>query len=185
MNKHYPVLFLAMLLGLLAPLQAEVYRWTDASGRVYFGDRPPADSRATNVDLPPLTVADSFFKYHKPDAGQTQEQAAAEAQTSHPDAGPDYKYFEVLFPKNEDAVRANGGQVTVQLEIDPPLQAGHGLVFYLDGKQVGKGSSTSLMLEEVDRGEHSVFAVLHDASGEVIRNTQPVRFNVLRTSILH
>ncbi|HPE60945.1 MAG TPA: DUF4124 domain-containing protein [Thiolinea sp.] len=183
MNKHYLVLFLAVLLGLFAPLQAEVYRWTDASGRVYFGDKPPENSRATNVDLPPLTVADSFFKHHKPEDGQEQEATAPETPDKA-DAGQDYRYFEVLFPKNEDTVRTNGGQVTVQLEIDPPLQPGHGLVFYMDGKQMGKSSSTSLMLENVDRGNHSVFAVLHDASGEVIRNTQPVRFNVLRASIL-
>lgn len=33
---------------------AEIYRWTDADGRVHFSDRPVADRQASRVELPPV-----------------------------------------------------------------------------------------------------------------------------------
>ncbi len=39
------------LLLLCSPLvQADIFTWTDAQGRVHYGDRPPADSAARSLD---------------------------------------------------------------------------------------------------------------------------------------
>lgn len=50
--------FAATLLSLVVPATAgaEVYRWTDAEGRVHYGDRAP-DGAAQRVDLPPSPPA--------------------------------------------------------------------------------------------------------------------------------
>lgn len=46
---------LLLLLGLLPALaQAEIYRWTDAQGRVHFGERPPAE--AERIEVRPQVV---------------------------------------------------------------------------------------------------------------------------------
>ncbi len=44
---------LALLAILAAPASAagDVYKWTDAEGRVHFGDRPPADAAAEEVKI--------------------------------------------------------------------------------------------------------------------------------------
>ena len=43
-----------ILLGLLgivvAPVHAEIYRWTDAQGRVHFGERPQQGAQRVEVD---------------------------------------------------------------------------------------------------------------------------------------
>ncbi len=45
----------SVLLGLLllapAPTVAQVYTWTDDHGRVHFGDRPPVESGAQQVEI--------------------------------------------------------------------------------------------------------------------------------------
>jgi glutaredoxin len=44
---------LLLLLCLLAcvPVAAEIYRWTDADGRVHYSDKPPADRKAKQVKI--------------------------------------------------------------------------------------------------------------------------------------
>lgn len=43
-----------LILGLMGAsvVQAGVYKWTDRYGRVHYGDTPPANARATPVDMP-------------------------------------------------------------------------------------------------------------------------------------
>lgn len=35
------------------PIQAEMYKWTDAQGNVHFTDQPPADTRSEELDIKP------------------------------------------------------------------------------------------------------------------------------------
>lgn len=74
-------------------LSAEVYQWTDAQGRVHFGDRPPqaAKARELRIQQPQKLNADgenhaarmeeldNFFQ-RRQDERKKQEQVAAEQQ---------------------------------------------------------------------------------------------------------
>lgn len=44
-------LLLLLLLVAAAPLSAEVYKWTDESGRVHFSDKPSERHRAQKLDV--------------------------------------------------------------------------------------------------------------------------------------
>lgn len=172
-----------LLLLLTSVSSAEVYRWVDANGNTVFGDSPPEQSKAQTIELPTLTVADSYDDGAKKTkqtttAQNSEEEEATSSQTI------EYKRFAVASPEKNQAVRANNGNVMVRLELEPELQAGHGIVVYLDGKQVANGDATTFSLESVDRGKHSLFAVLHDANDDVLKNTEAVSFDVLRHSVL-
>ncbi len=164
-------------------MHAGVYKWTDASGRTVFGDSPPDRNKAQSVELPILTVADSYGKAEKED--HSSDSAEEEDEDADDTSAVEYKYFAVISPKADSPVRANNGNVMVRLKLEPGLQKGHGIVVYLDGKRVAAGDSTVFSLENVDRGKHSVFAVLHDEDDEVLKNTQAVSFNLLRHSVLN
>jgi hypothetical protein len=170
-------LFLLLLLSVFSA-SADVYRWVDADGRVMYGDNPPKKSGAKTVELPPLTVADP------PAATPASEPPAGETAGTGQEAEA-YSDFKVTSPTPDDAVRSNDGSLTVTLSLKPQLKPGDGLVVYLDAKQVAAGASLSFPLTGVERGEHTVFAVLNDAAGNIIQNTQTVKFNVLRHSVLN
>ena len=38
--------------GLVAPAQAQIYTWKDASGRVHFSDKAPANQQAESIQMP-------------------------------------------------------------------------------------------------------------------------------------
>ncbi|WP_020396205.1 DUF4124 domain-containing protein [Thiolinea disciformis] len=169
---------------LTCPALAEVYRWTDAQGNTIFGDQPPESARAQAVELPPLTIADSFNNKKAEDKATVTaiSKPVEEADSTSQETNKSYTNFSISAPSADETIRANGGSVALQLNIKPELQKGHGIVVYLDGKQVGKTSSTSFTLSEVTRGSHSVFAVLHDAKDKVLTNTESVSFQVLRAA---
>ena len=44
-----PTLTLAMVLALVLPARAQVYKWTDADGQVHYGGAPPAADRPSQT----------------------------------------------------------------------------------------------------------------------------------------
>lgn len=162
------LLLLAFSLSMFSA-HAEIYRWVDAGGRVMYGDDPPKKSGAKAVDLPTLTVADSF-------APQKQQQAQPQEEDEA------YSDFKITSPAADEAVRANTGGLTVTLSLKPKLKEGDGITLYLDSKQVASGSSLSFPLTELERGQHTIFAVLNDATGNIIQNTETVSFSVQQYS---
>lgn len=180
MTMRIGLLFLLAVFGLSAvSVHAEIYRWVDADGNTVYGDNPPKQSAAKPVNLPLLTVADSPVP--KQEAPNAAQQAAGKKAGDEAEA---YSDFKIASPTAEEAIRANEGNVTVSVALKPQLKPGDGITLYLDAKQVATGASLSFALTEVERGEHSVFAVLNDAGGNIIQNTEPVKFSVLRHSVL-
>ncbi|QTR45875.1 DUF4124 domain-containing protein [Thiothrix litoralis] len=177
---RFGLLFLVLVLGFsVLSANAEIYRWVDASGNTVYGDNPPKQSAAKPVNLPLLTVADSPApRQNTPTSTPTTNPKAADADAET------YSDFKITAPTADETIRANEGNVTITVSLKPQLKPGDGITLYLDAKQVAAGSSLSFALTEVERGEHSVFAVLSDASGNIIQNTEPVKFNVLRYSAL-
>lgn len=160
------------------PVSAEIYRWVDAEGRVVYGDDPPAKSKAQPVNLPQLTVADGYAP--KP-ASET-----ATAPADQPDtAAETYSDFKITAPVADEALRSNDGSVTVTVALKPALKAGDSIALYLNGKQVAAGTNLSFNLTDIERGEHSLFAVLSDAQGNIMQNTETLKFSLLRHSVLN
>ncbi len=166
-----------------AALSAGVYQWRDVNGNVVYGDSPPESAAVQEVELPVLTVADSYPSADKSKAADdTAQNQASEQQATPAATHVNYEHFKIKSPQKDAAIRANNGNVLVSFDLKPALQKGHGIVVYLDGKRVASGQATVFSLEALDRGQHSLFAVLHNAEKEVIKNTSSIKFNVLRAA---
>jgi len=48
-----------MLIAMPFATQAGVYKWVDKQGRVHFGDQPPMDVSAGEIDMPEATAPES------------------------------------------------------------------------------------------------------------------------------
>ncbi|MFZ1570224.1 MAG: DUF4124 domain-containing protein [Thiolinea sp.] len=206
MKLHVPLrevsivrtLVLISLLCCMTAASAEIYRWTDANGKQIYGDEPPENARAIEpIALPTLTVAERFKTNAKPANNQTTAPQEANEESQHktvvvqdtsklddePLAAGSYKKFSILIPSVDEVVRSNSGDLNIKLDIQPALKKDHGVVIYIDGRQASETASDSIDIAGIERGEHSVFAVLHDGKDNLLGNTEAVNFTVVRASV--
>lgn len=193
-------LVILSLLCAMSSASAEIYHWIDANGKQVYGDEPPNNARSIQaVELPVLTVAESFKGKPKPVEAQTtaNQPSTAEAtarvsvsssqvakSADESTAATGYASFSILVPGHDEVVRSNGGNVKIKIDLQPALKQGHGIVIYVDGRQVGETTNDSFDVTGIERGEHSVFAVLHDAKDAVLGNTEAVSFTMMRNSVI-
>ena len=169
-------LILCSLIFACATASAEIFRRVGPDGQVYFSDQPsPGAERievqpASSVSLPPVPE-------------QTDE-AVATLDQDEPEAFV-YTGFTITSPTPEEGVRANDGNVTIQLSLQPPLQPEHSIVMSVDGEDgEAMKNATSLLigLSNLSRGRHTVDATVLNRAGEPMVRTQPVSFFVLRAA---
>ena len=94
-----------------------------------------------------------------------------------------YTGFSVTSPTDDQGVRANDGNVTVQLSLQPALQSGHMIVLNVDGEDGKSSNATSgltMELKNMSRGLHTIIATVVDKDGNDLIRTEPVSFHVLR-----
>lgn len=161
---------LLIVVLLLMPLVAgaEVYKWTDAFGKVHYSDKPH-EATDKPIDLPESMIykapAKPKFKLDKP---QTKT------------AYKFYQSFKIVSPQNDGTVRSAPGNLSVFMQVSPALRANHSVVVMVDGKQVAKGKSTSVSASNIDRGSHSLSAKVVDESGKTIMSASVITFHMKR-----
>ncbi len=174
--------FILLLSFALIPVSlAKIYTWEDASGRTIYGDMPPEHKKAKEVKTQELTIVPGYKDpslEKETDTLKTQASSEKKEEVS-------YKSFDVSYPRDDEAIRANDGNVTVSFDLQPPLQKTDTLSIYLDGKKIAEDSKAlSISLNNLDRGTHSLFAVVRNEKGDVLLNSNTVSFHVLRNSII-
>lgn len=161
--------FLFLLLVIALPAAAQIYKYTDANGNTVYSDHSPDGVQAQTVDLPPLNSV---------------EPQAPSTPTPNTDSNqPPRNVYEVLelggLP-TEEALRANNGTFTVNVQTKPRLQPPHQLRLVLDDQPYGQPSNVPILqLVNVDRGEHRL--AVQVLNGEAIIQQSPaVVFTVQR-----
>lgn len=161
---------------MVSPVDArKIYKWVLPDGTIAYADRPQEEG-ATELELPPLQT---YSPSPVPAAGGSN-QGRGEDQGEVP-----YEVVKVVSPSPDETIRDNSGTVSVRLELAPALQAGHSVEILLDGKVIGSGAATSASVTNVDRGSHTVSAVIKNAAGKVVANAPAVTFHLKQASKLN
>jgi len=159
---------------------ASVYRTTDAQGNVVFTDQPVEN--AERVDLEPLTVVPSA----KIDAVPARERRA-EPAVSRSVGQPfmPYSTFQIVEPEDGQTLPTGAaGDVQVRLAIEPALREGDRVRLLVDGEISQSAMQTrAFMLNDLNRGEHTLRAELLDAQGQMRHRSAPVTLYVQRASV--
>jgi hypothetical protein len=164
---------LLFLVFVCATASAKVFRRIGPDGQVYFSDQPGPDAEqvevrpAQAISMPPVP-----------------KQTGA-AQPQH-DVGASYSEFAIVSPTSGQGLRANDGNVTVSLSLQPKLMPGHTVMLNVDGEdgeQIKTGGGLTIELSNLSRGLHTVEATVIDAQGKALIQTGPVSFNVLRVAV--
>ncbi|MCQ4317996.1 DUF4124 domain-containing protein [Stutzerimonas zhaodongensis] len=160
----------SLLLVLMAPAMAQIYKYTDDKGNTVYTNQPPEGVSADTVDLPPANTVN--IKTPEPPPPLPNEQSSQGQQQP-------YSSLSIGGIPDEQALRANNGTFVVNAQLDPPLRQGHQVRFLLDGEPQGKPSSgTVLQLNNVDRGTHVLEVEVLDG-GQVVQRAQE-QFTVQR-----
>ena len=166
-----------LLLSIATGATAAVYKWVQPDGSIIYSDHPPQDN-ASPANLPP--VQEIKIAPPPPSSPETTP-GNREEQTNNTTS---YTNLSITDPTTNSTIRDNGGQVSVKLELEPPLQKGDSIAIKLDGKELGKGKGTTINLSNVARGDHSLQAVVINAQGDTVISSSTVTFHLLRASAL-
>ncbi|MCW8956733.1 MAG: DUF4124 domain-containing protein [Gammaproteobacteria bacterium] len=170
--------FLLLLLIMLPNLShGAMYKWTNSEGEVIYSDTPPSDE-TEELKLPILTTLPAVKYKAKPKPAPTKE---IESKATV------YTDFKLVDPVNDAIIRDNSGNVPVILSLKPALDAnaGHKINILLDGQtNVSNSQQLSLILENIDRGTHTLSAEIRDHKGVVLKASNSVSFTLYRYSKL-
>lgn len=166
------VAILLLLAVSTAGWAAGVYRWVDPEGNVHYGDRPQS------ADAEPVTLPG-----YRPTPRPGQPGRSGTEGGEQAGAGG-YTALAIAQPQDGSTVRSNAGKVPLLVSIAPELQEGHYLEVRLDGTLVGTKQTLLVMeLQQVIRGRHELQVSVFDAEGNLLRQSDPVRFYVLRSTL--
>ena len=176
-----------LLLALAAPVlsstaaAADVWKWVDDKGVTHYSDQPVAG--ATKIEVRTGNVVETVPSSGFSNNSSSNASSSQGANTQPP--GPSYRDLEIWRPEPDQSIVNTGGQVNVEIRVEPAVLPLHTLNLYLDGKLVtGFAKNTlSYALTEVARGVHQVSAVVTDQYGKTIQESAPVVFHVRQESV--
>jgi hypothetical protein len=167
------LLSVSTLLACAIALAGSVYKWVDENGVTHYSDQPHPSAQTVE-----LQSAQTY-------QGAETAAPATGAQPATGAPGPAYATCELYRPEPEE-VFLNTDTVTAKLRLEPILRRGDKVAIGLDGKRLTNQPTggSEFVLTQVERGEHSVFAVIEDPAGKEVCRSAAIRFYVRQPSKL-
>lgn len=157
---------LLFALGLATSALAQVYKTTDENGRVVFTDTPTKN--AETVEIRETNTAPPI----KPVIRQNIEQKAA----------LNYQ-VRITGPTTETHLQPGERDLTIRFEANQPLARGLRFQVLSNGNPVAESTTgNSVLLPEIERGEHSFTVAIYDDRGYLLAESDPVVVYVHRTT---
>lgn len=172
----------AAVLALAVPALGQVYETRDENGNVIYTDQPPGPD-ARPMDLPGLSVISPDPAGAPPELPAGEGEEGAEAVTDIRELRRGYRDFRLVSPEPEANLWGTGNEAVAAWETRYALQEGMQVTFVLDGRSMEPTTDSSMVLGDLDRGEHVVYAELRDARGRFVARTDPVTFYVKQHSV--
>lgn len=170
---------LALIVGLFAASSAafgQIYRTVDANGNVVFTDIAPVDRSAGPA---PQTVTVEPVNTYEPPVQAAPTDTPVTAGTSDY-----YSELAVISPTEDATIRDNAGNIQIEVAITPNLRSDHRLLLVLDGEPTEVEAEGGLFeLSNVDRGTHTAGARAVDRQGNVLIESGPTTFNLMRVAV--
>ena len=165
------VLLLGCLLALSVQAQEskrELWKWKDANGVTQYSDRPVPG--ATRVEMHTSAPAQTAAPAARPATPAAQAKPAAAVQ---------YQSLEIWQPASGESFFGADATVNVRMRSEPSLASGDRLLLYLDGKLIeGATNSYEHTLSNLERGVHSLAAVILDDKGNEKIRSEPRVFHI-------
>ena len=183
----------AVTSGLSAPLLAQqsdgktdsgasasktVYKVVGPDGRITFSDSPPAGQKAEKVKIGPTNVQPIALPRDLP-TRRLSPTKEVQRDRDRRDQGP--INFAIVSPTNDATIPPGQRFIVLQVAMEPVPEDGYEFFAVVDGQRwAGTSSGSSLDISALERGTHTVQAVLLDAGGRPLAQSQAIQIHVKR-----
>ncbi|WP_455212214.1 DUF4124 domain-containing protein [Kaarinaea lacus] len=154
-------------------LSAQVYKQVDEEGNVTYsdapqkkGDQPISLPEPTTIKITPAPKSSTSEGSNKPKQSKTVK----------------YDSVEIVTPANDEAIRSNSGDITIQISSSPALHKNHLYAVLVDGSKVQETAAASVTLTNLDRGSHTILIQVQDEQEQTLASSSPITFHLLRAS---
>ena len=157
----------------------EMWMWKDANGVVHYSDRPAPGATKIHVAATAPAAAAPTPAASSP-TPVTPSPDLPQAANGQQDGTPgSYKSLTIEQPSNGATYFGADAQVSISVRSEPALAGTDRLVVFLDGKPLEESAtSPGTALSGLDRGMHSVYAVILDKSGLEKIRSETIAFNI-------
>ncbi|MBN4081941.1 DUF4124 domain-containing protein [Beggiatoa alba] len=181
---RYLLLF-SLILASHSVFAGAIYKSTAPDGSITFSDNPT--DGAKEITLKPITTFSAKEAAGKSKATSTPATTSADPQAADTPPG-NYKKFTITSPANDTTLQTgDAGNTTIQTTVEPALNVknGHRLSVLVDGTQLDRvTSSSSISINNLDRGTHSIRAVIVNKSGDIVQlSSNSITLHVQRATI--
>lgn len=160
--------------------EGAIYTWTDKDGISHFSDHAAVGTQKFSIKKNNI-VSDN----------NKQKKAGEDNIVSGNLANVHIKKiitYQVNFtsPQNDQAIRANNGNFSVNVVITPQQNQQHKLQLYIDGIKFGSAQlSTTISAKNVDRGTHKIQVFLLDEKESILAKTKMITIHILKVSTIN
>jgi hypothetical protein len=170
------ILFTLLSIACTAAIAGTVYKWVDEDGVTHFSDQPHENAQKVQLAAPQT--------YSAPPRAAARASASS-PRTAPPPPAPPYQSCDLVAPTNDQTL-PNALSMTASVQLAPQQRAGDQVFLLLDGTRVpGLPASGTSFTIPVERGSHSLQAVVQDSDGHIVCQSASVTFHVLQPSLLN
>lgn len=148
-----------------------VYKKVMPDGTVVYSDEEIGGAEKLNVEPVPTIPALKLNRSEQTNSGKTP---SVNAQG--------YSSLEIIAPSNGSAFHSGSGTVEISVSSTPELKSGHVFKYFLNQQILSEQRDSQLILENVDRGTHSLSVHIADQSGQVLKSSTST-FTIHRPSV--
>lgn len=166
--------------------QNKIYKITDKDGNVVYTDQPPPDG-AVPMNLPGLSIVSPRENQQSVRPLNVNRRGDPQADVS---ALPPlaellqiYSGAEIVTPQQDESLWGTGNSVNVTVDLKDELLPGLMVQLIFDGRTLPPRATTAILLEDVDRGAHTIQAEVVTVDGQIIGRTNPVNFFMRQHSV--
>jgi Domain of unknown function (DUF4124) len=169
-------LSLLAVAGIAAAGATVTYRWVDTDG-VHYSDQPHQGAEKI--------LLGQSQTYSSSDAEVSAPTSARKGRSERASAEFGYDSCAVVQPA-EDQVLIDVESVTVAVQLQPAKRSADRVVLSFDGKAIEPESSDQLEFKftPIERGTHTVAAVVRGADGKNLCQSTAVNFHVRQPAVL-
>jgi hypothetical protein len=164
------VLCCVLSLLCLSVSAAEIYKTRDKNGNLVYTDQPPAGNSEI-VKLPPINTVPSTT--NAPVYSPNERPAEQEEN---------YQLY-IISPRENVTIPPGQRDLAIAVNLSKALEPEHLLMYFINGELLEETRSTSIVVQEVYRGSHTLVVEVMDANGKSLGRSPEVVVNVIRPTV--